>query len=267
MSESTGFQQGPGGIPEAAIRPAIAPILPFVPGMPLKQSKYPPCTVPNQTLYINNLNEKIKIPDLKLALETIFKTYGKIIEIRANASLYRKGQAYVTFENQEDATKALKEAQGFVLFSKPLMIQYARFDSYATILHENKDLEGYKVQFKQDREKKLKELAASSRGAVPARAVPSFNYVNVGGSVVEVNMPNKILFLQQIPAGVPKDELESEFSKYLGFVEVRTVPGKPSIAFVEYSSESSATVAKAALGSNWLIRPDQPAVLITFARK
>lgn len=59
--------------------------------------------------------------------------------------------------------------------------------------------------------------------------------------------PNKILFLQNLPESVTKDQLNALFSPYPNLHEVRLVPSKKDIAFVEYLDEGSATVAKDAL--------------------
>ncbi|OLY80392.1 U1 small nuclear ribonucleoprotein [Smittium mucronatum] len=252
--------------------------LPYIPGMPTKLPRQPPCTKPNKTIYINNLNEKTKIagitfpPHFPSQKFTFFfsQTYGDILEIRANSSLYRKGQAFVTFSRLEDATKALKEAHGLILFGKPLMLQYARYDSYLTVVSEGKSLEEYKAEFKREKEKRDRELRASEGARKPTSSTPvapSFNYVNVGGSVVALNVPNKILFIQQLPSDITKQELEIIFNRYGGFIEVRTVPGKSDIAFVEYDNEMSATAAKNSIGSEFSVRPDQPKSLLSYARR
>ena len=59
--------------------------------------------------------------------------------------------------------------------------------------------------------------------------------------------PNKILFLQNLPETVTKDQLNGLFSQHPNLHEVRLVPSKKDIAFVEYLDEGSATVAKDAL--------------------
>ena len=76
--------------------------------------------------------------------------------------------------------------------------------------------------------------------------------------------PNKILFLQNLPENVTKDQLTALFSQYDSFCrshvihinnvlrypnlyEVRLIPTKKDIAFVEYMDENSASVAKDAL--------------------
>lgn len=74
--------------------------------------------------------------------------------------------------------------------------------------------------------------------------------------------PNNVLFLQNLPEGTTSDDLREVFELYVtapsrehhadgrrhaGLVEIRTIPAKKDIAFVEYADEAAATVAKEAL--------------------
>merc|ERR1711953_43101 len=83
---------------------------------------------PKHTLYINNLNESIKPDELKRALQAVLKQFGQIVEINAMKSMKRKGQAYVSFRELDQAVAAQQSMQGFPLFKKPLRIEFARND-------------------------------------------------------------------------------------------------------------------------------------------
>lgn len=48
--------------------------------------------------------------------------------------------------------------------------------------------------------------------------------------------PNKILFIRQVPEDYGVEGLSAIFGRFPGFREVRTVPGRKGIAFVEYVS-------------------------------
>merc|ERR1712187_6154 len=84
---------------------------------------------PNQTIYLKNLNEKLSKEDTKKALYAIFGQFGKILEIVSFKTNKFRGQAWITFSNIIYATNALKTMQGFVLFDKSLVIQYAKVKS------------------------------------------------------------------------------------------------------------------------------------------
>ena len=66
--------------------PALFPPMPFMPGMPTfmpgqkiaRKPLRPPPETPQATLYIRNLNEKVKIATLKQGLETVFSSFGKV---------------------------------------------------------------------------------------------------------------------------------------------------------------------------------------------
>lgn len=84
---------------------------------------------PNQTIYINNLNEKIKKDELKKSLYAIFSQFGQILDIVAMTTLKRRGQAFVIFKEISSASNALRTMQGFPFYDKPMRIAYAKTDS------------------------------------------------------------------------------------------------------------------------------------------
>lgn len=77
--------------------------------------------IPSQTLYVNNLNEKIKKDVLKKTLYMLFRQYGKVIEIVACKGFSRRGQAFIVFEDTAAATQALRSKQGFNFYDKPMV--------------------------------------------------------------------------------------------------------------------------------------------------
>lgn len=77
--------------------------------------------------------------------------------------------------------------------------------------------------------------------------------------------PNKILFLQNLPESITQQQIVDLFSRYPGFREVRMVPTKKTIAFVEYENEMQSHLAKNELSAHQF-EPDHP-IKITFARK
>ena len=56
--------------------------------------------------------------------------------------------------------------------------------------------------------------------------------------------PNKILFVQNLPDDSDAVTLTNLFGRFEGFREVRMVPGRRGIAFVEYENEAGAISAK-----------------------
>ncbi|KAF8499357.1 hypothetical protein JB92DRAFT_941519 [Gautieria morchelliformis] len=232
-----------------------------------------PEVIASETLYIQNLNEKIKVDVMKATLKALFKTYGTVLDVTAHGNLRMRGQAFVSFESTEIASKALKEVNRFPLYAKPMQISYAktRSDAVVKLLDEN-SLEGHLVDRK-DRKKRTrldnpvrrkfaaKRAAAQVDGVVP---LPGPKRPNVQ-MPDEYLPPNKILFLQNLPESVTKDQLTALFSQYPNLYEVRLIPTKKDIAFVEYVDENSASVAKDALHNYKL--DGEGKIKITFARK
>ncbi|KAH9923679.1 uncharacterized protein B0H18DRAFT_1014621 [Fomitopsis serialis] len=227
----------------------------------------------SETLYIQNLNEKIKVPVLKASLRGLFKAYGEVLDVVAHSNLRMRGQAFVSFESAEIAQKALKEVRGFPLYSKPMQISFARTRSDAVVKrtdaarfeeHKKRRLEQKKATRYTNplkRKYKARKLAmeVDGTGAVPVSKRPNVQMPD------EYLPPNKILFLQNLPESVTKDQLMALFSQYPNLHEVRLIPTKKDIAFVEYMDEGSATMAKDALHNYKLDGENK--IKITFARK
>lgn len=80
----------------------------------------------NHTIYVNNLNEKIKKDELKRSLYAIFSQFGPILDILVSKTLKMRGQAFVVFKEINSAGNALKSMQGFPFYDKPMRIQFAK---------------------------------------------------------------------------------------------------------------------------------------------
>lgn len=83
---------------------------------------------PNNTIYINNLNEKIKKEELKKSLYAIFSQFGQILDIVALKTLKMRGQAFVIFKEIASSTNALRSMQGFPFYDKPMVRKFILFD-------------------------------------------------------------------------------------------------------------------------------------------
>ena len=214
---------------------------------------------PVTTVYARNLEERIKLPALTSALTEIFSEYGTILEIVAKANLRAKGQAFIVFDNPDSASKAIEEINGFELFGKEMELSFAKSRSDATVLAQEGDsgLERFKRSRLAEKERKQAvvqpEVKTLKRPAVVEddgkKKVKGTGLKSSGTSAVipdEYLPPNKILFLRDIPDSYDADGLGRIFSRFEGFKEVRLVPGRRGIAFVEYDGEGGAISAKEA---------------------
>ncbi|KAJ7551803.1 hypothetical protein O6H91_06G029200 [Diphasiastrum complanatum] len=231
---------------------------------------------PNQTIYINNLNEKIKKEELKKSLHAVFSQFGKILDIVVSKALKLRGQAWVVFDEVTAATNALRQMQGFPFYDKPMRIQYAKTKSDAVAKADGtyvpRDLRE-KLQ-KKERRRHEQQMEASMAGAPNAASYPP--PYGVAPPVAPQFQPrpvlpeapappNSILFVQNLPHETNSMMLQMLFQQFPGFKEVRMIEAKPGIAFVEYSDEVQATAALQAL-QNFKITPKN-AMQISYAKK
>lgn len=214
----------------------------------------------------------------------LFSEYGEIIDIIAKTNLKAKGQAFIVFDKVESAQKALEEVQGFELFDKPMQLAFAKTRSDASVkrtdteeefeLHKRRRLaekgniiglhafahsahtllDKKKALEAAEESKRLKRSAAAAgvlpdASARPAKATrgAGLRSSNPAAAAVvpdEYLPPNKILFVQNLPDEYDIDALTAIFGRFEGFREVRLVPGRRGIAFIEYEAETGAISAK-----------------------
>ncbi|KAJ5246221.1 hypothetical protein N7468_001204 [Penicillium chermesinum] len=234
--------------------------------------------------HVHNLEERIKIEQLTEALEEIFAEYGTILEIVAKKNLRAKGQAFIVYDSVESATRAIEEVNGFELFDKPMVLDYAKTRSDATVLREdgNEGLENHKknrlaekerrqAQEALEAQKKLKRPASTAEPARPAKTTKGAGLKSTSSTTTavvpdEFLPPNNTLFLRDLPDDASEASLEAVFGRFEGYKEVRLVPGRKGIGFVEYVDEVSATVAKEATSGIPMGEHGQP-IRVTFQRK
>eukprot|EP00898_Chlorokybus_atmophyticus_P007247 jgi/Chlat1/7523/Chrsp61S07023 len=198
---------------------------------------------PSPTVYVNNLNERVKKEELKKSLYAVFSQFGKILDIVALRTLKLRGQAWVVFDD------------GFPFYDKPLRIAYAKTKSDAISKKEGTFVE---------REKK--KPAAKKAGFMMMMmvmmmivAAPAVPYGMVApparpSAPEGPAPPNNILFVQNLPTQTNDMMLSMLFQQY-----------KPGIAFVEFENEMQASVAMSGL-QQFKITPTNP-MQITYAKK
>jgi len=231
---------------------------------------------PNHTIYINNLNEKIKKEELKKSLYAIFSQFGPIVDIVALKTLKLRGQAWVIFKEINSATNALRSMQGFPFYDKPMRIQYAKTDSDAISKLKGTFTERPKKTKEEKKKKKAKDAAKKAQPP-PAAAPPVNPMMGFGmpmqppimnpmlGPPMGEQPPNQILFLTNLPEETTEVMLQMLFNQFPGFKEVRLVPGRHDIAFVEFDNEGNSATAKDAL-NGFKITPTH-AMKVSFAKK
>ncbi|KAG6018466.1 hypothetical protein E4U43_004592 [Claviceps pusilla] len=214
------------------------------------------------TVYVQNLEERVKIPQLSETLKTLFSEFGTIVDIVAKKNLRAKGQAFIVFDDPANATAAIDELQGFELFDKPMRLSLAKTisDRSIELKSSSEAYEFHKRNRLTEKEKRLATEAAenerrskqghgqatNSRPSKLSKPTGLKSTGPTGSQLVpdEYLPPNKILFLQQIPDEYDVDALSAIYSRFEGFREIRFVPGRRGLAFVEYDGEQGAIAAR-----------------------
>jgi len=229
---------------------------------------------PNQTIYINNLNEKIKQEEVKKSLQAMFSQFGTILDVVAMKTLKMKGQAFVVFKDASSATQAMRSMQGFPFHDKPLRIAYAKSKSDVVSKADNTFVPRDKKKRKaEEAKKKLQAIAAKQAKLQAAKIMqqPPPGAVNPYQQMAPPQMqaveppPNHILFLSNLPNETTQLMLSMLFQQIPGYKEARLVNGRHDIAFVEFETADQAKVAKGQL-NGYKISPSHPMV-ITYAKK
>ncbi|CAG8469245.1 12025_t:CDS:2 [Ambispora leptoticha] len=227
---------------------------------------------PNPTLYVRNLNEKTPKEELKRSLYGLFSAYGRILDIVALKTIQMRGQAFIVFKEIQSATAAMRGLNGFMFYDKPMHIEYAKSKSdaiakldgtwkkpsaaistektahpnlattsAATSAHitSKRGLEEEESQKTTNGRQKQRESVSP-----PSEKMDEDEDQEAMISHGEPEALNRILYIMNLPPDVTDEMLSYLFQQYPGFKEVRLVPGKSDIAFVEYETDHQAAVAK-----------------------
>ncbi|KAG5188754.1 U2 small nuclear ribonucleoprotein B [Tribonema minus] len=171
-----------------------------------------------------------------------------------------RGQAWVVFETKSAATNALRQMQGFPFYDKPLAIEFAVAQSDVV----TKKTGTFVPREKRKRQEPPKPTAAAAPAAAPVAptpmvvappaaappqqlappaAPPAMAAPPVAPPTAPVNPPSNVLFAENLPAECTQAMLSMLFQQYRGFTEVRMVPGKQGIAFIEFTDDMQASLA------------------------
>lgn len=98
-----------------------------------------------QTLYINNLNERItkegtviinhldfltQFTELRKSLYAMFSQFGTVLDVVALKTLKMRGQAFVVFRDAASAANAMRVMQNFPLYDKQMVNVYITLASH-----------------------------------------------------------------------------------------------------------------------------------------
>lgn len=223
---------------------------------------------PIETVYINNLNDKVSLKKINQELLKVFNKYGEIIDIQLKKNLRMKGQAFITFNSLKSAKDAIKENNNnTILFGKPLRVSYAK--TLADIKANEQDIENRKNL------KKLKnEQQEKQKQQLNDRKRKSDHDTDLKKSIKKSKLsidftklpPNKILLLQNLSNDVNQQILDSCFENYPGFSYIRFLKVR-NLAFVEFESESDSKNCLDTVDLNGLKQKLGLDIQLTYAKK
>jgi U2 small nuclear ribonucleoprotein B'' len=213
----------------------------------------------HNTVYVNNLNEKIKKEELKKSLYHVFSTHGKILEIHAHKQNKLRGQAWIIYAEQASAEKAVESMANFSFYGKPMRVNFARVKSdlisKADETFVARPKRKVKTESKRKKRVKITKEPAAKKSASSSSSAPADT----------PSPPHNILFIENLPVQCTSAMLHMLFYQYQGYVEARMVEAKPGIAFVEFSTVPDASRAKEML-HNFQISPNFK-MQISFAKQ
>lgn len=214
---------------------------------------------PSNTVYVSNIDWKVKKPLLSRALYSLFTRHGKVrhpiavvvvdavdyVFVRSHILLFYhpfqvlevivlrrdglRGQAWVIFEDVQAATAAVQAEQSFTFFGKDLKLAYAKETSDRIAKRDG-------TYVPKAKRKKLQQTKAPTE-ASPAPSQPA---VAATPSAPDAQ-PSHILFAKDLPTECNEMMLAMLFRQYTGFKEVR-IP-REGLAFIEFDDEPHATLA------------------------
>lgn len=236
------------------------------------------------TLYINNINEKINLDELKINLFHLFSEFGEILEINSRKTLKMKGQSFITFRSRGSALKAKASLNGYLFFGKKLAITYSKTENDKILLINGELTENEKIkkdlQRKREREKeyqifyedfsKNEQKYEKKIGRSDKEEKNKFINNDYDNSIpVEEARSNNVLLVEiegEIEEYIDYSEkvIKIIFSKFTGFKSLKFFPDK-KISLVEYDNNINSGAAMFALNGYKLT--NEAKIKISFAKK
>lgn len=200
---------------------------------------------PNPTLYLKNIDWKVKKPLLRRALYSLFTRHGKVQEVIVLRREGLRGQAWIIFDDVQSAAAALQAEQGFTLFGKDLVVEFSKAPSDRIARRDGTYVpkaKRVKTDENHDDENEVKTSAAEPPATAPVPEAPTSKY----------------LLADNLPEECNEMMLSMLFRQYAGFKEVR-MP-RPGLAFVEFEDEAHAALAKNGLNGFQITANDRLAL-------
>ena len=238
---------------------------------------------PNETLYVNNINEKIKPDLLRENLYYLFIQFGDVLEINIRKSKKMRGQAFIIYKEVNEATRAKISLDNFLFFGSRIKVNYAKKKSDLILkIKDITKINDYQQQqiYISRKRKRLKEYSnelneKENNEIEKKNKIKEKNEVNNISNNKDISLKeedidgecleeNKILFVEWLNDKINEKLIHYVFDKYKGLKDVRFFKGR-GFCFVEYDNEENAGTAL--LGLNNMKLTDKITMKISYAKK
>lgn len=195
--------------------------------------------LPNNTVYVNNVNEKLKREELVQSLRHVFGQFGNILDIVCYTKILKaKGQAFIVFDQLGPAKKAVQEMQNFQFYNKPIRVSFAKSKSDIIAKRDGT----YKPREKRPREKSKSNF---EKGSKEKKQMTS----------ITIEKPSKILKVSKLPSQSNTIMVQMLFRKFPGFQAVSSP--KNGECLISFKSETDAQRAKIGMNGFKFTNADQ----------
>jgi len=208
---------------------------------------------PSCTMYLNHLNERLTVTQLRLILQELCSRFGTILDLVVHDSLRRRGQAWVVYETVDEATKAIEALHGLELDGKRIGAQYAKGKSDAIAKRDGT----YETQKRKreierklnagldmtsailNKRRRLDQTTGAGATTTATTTTGALLSSQTGPSTEAPVVPHNVLLVQGLSEDATKEDLEGLFSSLAGYQQVRFI-GAKRVAFVDFDTEQHA---------------------------
>lgn len=204
---------------------------------------------PNESLYAQNLNEKIPPDEMKILLYQLFAQYGRVLDIVMQRQYRMRGQAFVVYDSKADAAIALRVLQHFFFYGKTLKLTFALSKSDVVAKREGVHLPRDPAHSTSQKALFFLKLKEKQANTAPLNGFQS---------------AHNVLFIDGLDPAIPESTVKELFGLYPGLCEVRYLQEK-GVAFLEFASPQAASGALAGL-KDYYVLPGC-SLVISYARR
>ncbi|CAK9439205.1 uncharacterized protein LODBEIA_P34290 [Lodderomyces beijingensis] len=198
---------------------------------------------PKQTIYLNNLKDKVSLNKLKPALINLLNSHHLTPKsVKVASTLRLRGQAFITFNDTTESTQAIQCLQNRILFNKPICAAFAKTENDAVMAasldqHELAQRKRIRHERRVSKNLHLRNLKRA-KGAIDAKKSAKKREVDI--SEWRNLPPNRILLLQNISSGGDATGgIEAIFETFPGLEHVRFVQAR-NLALINFENEEMA---------------------------